>query len=57
MGGGVWAGRYVDKFYGQGIQGKPVEDTTAVGIPIEAVVQVIDIELDRRGPPIHDAQC
>ena len=45
-------GGQIDKIESQGVRRKSVKDTIAV----EVVVVIVDIELNRRGPSIHDVE-
>ena len=51
---GFWRGEHIDKVNSQRIRGESVKDAIAIGITIEVVVEMIDVELNGGGPPIHD---
>ena len=51
---GFWRGGHIDKVNGQRVRGESVKDAIAIGITVEAVVEMIDAELNGGGPPIHD---
>ena len=54
---GFWRGRHIDKVDSQGVRGKSIEDTIAVGITVEVVVEIVDeVQLNRRGPSTHDIE-
>jgi hypothetical protein len=50
-----WGGHF-DEVDSQGVRGKSIEDSITVGITVEVVVEIVDIELDRRGLSIHDVE-
>jgi hypothetical protein len=53
---GFGRGGHVDEVDSQGAWRKSVEDTITIGIAVEVVVEIVDVELNGRGPPIHDVE-
>jgi len=53
---GFRRGGHIDEVDSQGVRGKSIEDTTAVGITVEVVIKIVDIQLNRRGASIHNIE-
>ena len=53
---GFWWGGHIDEVDSQGVWGKSIEDTVTVGITVEVVVEIVHVQLNRRGPSIHDIE-
>ena len=50
-----WGG-HVEEVNSQGVWGKSIEHAVTIGIAVVIIVETIDVELNRRGPPCHDIE-
>ena len=53
---GFRRGGHIDEVDSQGVRGNLIEDTIAVGITVEVVIKIVDVQLNRRGLSIHNIE-